>query len=77
MPDLTDKVLSQESLEKMRNAGLHKLATVRLRKEGFSIEDLNLRSAAQVIGTKMFEKNASYSVIFDGLISLRALTQGD
>ena len=77
MPDLVDKVLSQESLGKMRGMPLGKLAAARLQSEGFDINDIDLRSASQVIGTKMFAKNASYGVIFDGLIALRNLTKGE
>ena len=77
MPGLVDRVLSQESLNKMCDVGLNKLAALRLQSEGFDVNQIDLRTAAQVLGTKMFQKNASYGVIFDGLIALRALTRDE
>lgn len=72
-----ESLVGEESARRMRSAGLHKLAAARLQKEGHAIPDeLNLRSAVQVLGTKLYTKNAEYKNILDGVICLKELLRG-
>jgi hypothetical protein len=69
-----NKLVGQESADRMRQAGLHKLAATRLRSEGIPVSDeFDLRDAVQALGTKLYTKNAEYRDILDGIQSLRIL----
>lgn len=71
-----DRLLGKEAAHRLRNLGLHKIAAAKLRAEGFDVPDeLDLKSAIQVLGTKAFQKNAEYENIIKGLIALRELEQ--
>lgn len=69
-----DRLLGKEAAHRLRNLGLHKIAAAKLRAEGFDIPDeLDIRSAIQVLGTKTFQKNAEYENIIRGLSALQEL----
>lgn len=74
-----DKLMSPENAAKLRTLGLHKVAAARLGMEGWQLPqgELDLRSAVQILGTHIYEKNAEYRQIAEGLIALRSLTQGE
>ncbi len=76
MVDL-ERLVGKESAQRMRDAGLHKLAAARLQSEGHAVPDeLDLRSAIQAIGTNAYIKNAEYKNILDGVICLQELIRG-
>lgn len=69
-----EKLMGVETAHKLRTVGLHKLAAARLRAEGIDVPDeLDLPSAVRALGTRIYEKNASYQRIVEGLIALNAL----
>ena len=71
-----DRLLGKEAAHRLRNLGLHKIAAAKLRKEGYAVPDeLDLKSAIQVLGTKTFLKNAEYRDIINGLVALHELEQ--
>lgn len=69
-----ENIFGKETAWKLRNVGLHKLAAERLRADGYPIDgDLNLRSAIQTLGARVFIKNAEYKNIIDGIMCLSSL----
>lgn len=72
-----EKLVGEESAARMRSAGLHKLAAARLQSEGIPVSDrFGLRDAVTALGTKLYEKNAAYKIILDGIDSLGHLLRG-
>lgn len=72
-----ERLVGKESAQRMRNAGLHKLAAARLQAEGHDVPDeLDLRSAMQALGTNIYIKNAEYKNIVNGVVCLQELTKG-
>ncbi len=60
--------------EKIAREGLHRVVGARLAQEGFKLSEMvDLKTAVQVLGTKLYEKNAEYRRIVEGIASLRAL----
>jgi hypothetical protein len=71
-----EKLLGKEAAERLHNLGLHKVAASRLRAEGHDVpEELDLRSAIQALGTNVYQKNAEYKQILEGLVAFDDLTQ--
>ncbi len=72
-----ESLVGKESAQRMKNAGLHKLAAARLQAEGHNVPDeLDLRSAIQALGTNIYIKNAEYKNIVDGVTCLKELLRG-
>lgn len=70
------RLLGKETFERFRKTGLHKIAAARLQQEGHDVGDeLDLRSAIQVMATNVYVKNAEYKSIAEGLIALDALAR--
>jgi len=68
------KLIGPEAAHRLTHLGLDKVAAARLRSEGYKVgESLDLRSAIQVLGTKLYEKNAEYKIILDGIAAYRNL----
>jgi len=71
-----EKLLGKEAAERLHNLGLHKVAAARLRAEGHDVpEELDLRSAIQALGTNVYQKNAEYKEILEGLVAFDDLMQ--
>lgn len=64
-----------ESLrQKIATHGLHQIVAARLRNEGFKVAELTeLPQAIAIFGQKLYEKNAQYRRIIEGLCALRDL----
>lgn len=68
------QLIGDATAHRLATTGLHKIAANTLRSEGFNVgEELDLRSAVQALGTRVFLKNAEYRAIVDGLASLETL----
>jgi len=64
--------------EKVAREGLHRVVAARLADEGFQIDEMSsLKTAAHVLGVKLFMKNAEYRRMAEGVESLRALERGE
>lgn len=60
--------------EKVAQEGLHVAVGKRLQQEGYKVASVgDLPTAIRVLGTKIYEKNAEYRRIIEGLQSLRQL----
>lgn len=60
--------------QKIAAHGLHQIVAARLRAEGFKIAELSeLPQAVAIFGQKLYEKNAQYRRIIEGLCALRDL----
>lgn len=71
-----NRLLGPEAAHRLTHLGLHKIAAARLRAEGYSVPDeLDLRSAIQALGTRLYEKNAEWQLILEGLSALDTLTR--
>jgi len=71
-----EKLLGKEAAERLHNLGLHRVAAARLRAEGHDVpEELDLRSAIQALGTNVYQKNAEYKEILEGLVAFDDLMQ--
>ncbi len=57
--------------EKIASQGLHKVLAERLRKEGHAVSEVgNLTIAVRLLGERIYEKNAEYRRIFEGIKAL-------
>jgi hypothetical protein len=62
--------------EKIAAEGLHRVVAEQLRKEGYAISELSdLGTAVRIFGEKLYEKNAHYRRIIEGLTALREVTR--
>ena len=59
--------------EKIAQLGLENVVAARLRVEGYKFAELNLRTLAEILGQKIYEKNADYRRIVDGIHALHEL----
>lgn len=67
-------VLLENLRQKIAAYGLHQLVAARLRNEGYKIAELSdLPQAVAIFGQKLYEKNAQYRRIIEGLCALREL----
>jgi len=66
--------LLEDLRQKIATHGLHKVVAARLRSEGFKVAELaELPQAVAIFGQKLYEKNAQYRRIIEGLCALRDL----
>lgn len=64
----------QRLQEKIAREGLHRLVATRLQQEGFKVAEFaDFPTAVRVFGERLFQKNAQYRRILEGLESLRKL----
>lgn len=71
-----EKLFGKEASHRLRTIGLHKVAAARLRADGHRVPDeLDIRSAVQALGTSIFQKNAEYQAIVEGIVALDGLTK--
>jgi hypothetical protein len=57
--------------EKIASQGLHKVLAERLRKEGHDVSEVgDLATAVRLLGERIYEKNAEYRRIFEGIAAL-------
>jgi len=69
-------VIIESLRQKIAEHGLGPVVAARLRHEGFKIaEEFDIRTAMAILGQKIYEKNAEYRRVIDGLQALRQLQQ--
>jgi hypothetical protein len=71
-----ERLFGKEAAHRLRNLGLHKVAAAKLRTDGHAIPDeLDIRSAIQALGTNVYQKNAEYQSIVEGIVAFDDLTK--
>jgi hypothetical protein len=69
--------LFAELQDKIAVHGLHHVVAARLRGEGFKVAELSdLFTAVGILGAKLYEKNAEYRRIIEGLRALQDVERG-
>lgn len=71
-----EKLINPEAAAKLRSVGLHKVAAAMAKQEGFKVgEELTMRDAVTVLGTKLRQKNAEWARVRVGLDALNKVSK--
>jgi hypothetical protein len=69
-------VIIESLRQKIAEQGLSPVVANRLRRDGFKIAgELDIKTMLTILGHKIYEKNAEYRRIIDGLQALRQLQE--
>ena len=62
--------------EKIASVGLHRMVGEMMRKEGHNVTEVSdFPTAIRLLGTRIYEKNAEYRRIIDGIAALREVSK--
>lgn len=62
--------------EKIATQGLHRVVAERMRKEGHDVAEIaDFPTAIRLLGTLIYEKNAEYRRIIEGIAALKEVTK--
>lgn len=71
-----EKLINPEAAAKLRTVGLNKVAAAMLKQEGFKVgEELTMKDAVTVLGTKLRQKNAEWARVREGLDALKQVSK--